>query len=291
MAENEALIPTNDYVFKRIFGRVGNEEITKGLISAIIGEEVKEVKLEESPILEGEYIDDKVGVLDVKAKLDNEVMCDIEMQIIQNSEIYKRILFYWSKLYLEGIQKGEKYKKLNKTILILIADFELNNIKEIEEYRTKWNLREERNQKVILTNVIEIYILELPKLIKQLDKKSISKEDKGAIWGRFIKNPKGLEEEEMANHDIVKRAYSELTKLQKDKREAYLAEQRLILKMDKEAMYDDGYDAGEKKGTKETKKQIVLNMHKDKVDIDTISKYTNLSKEEIEKIIKDNVKY
>ena len=30
------LTPTNDYVFKRIFGFVGNEDITKGLLNAIL---------------------------------------------------------------------------------------------------------------------------------------------------------------------------------------------------------------------------------------------------------------
>ena len=28
----DSFVPTNDYVFKRIFGRVGNEIITKGLL-------------------------------------------------------------------------------------------------------------------------------------------------------------------------------------------------------------------------------------------------------------------
>ena len=61
MEKDEAMLPTNDYVFKRIFGRVGNEEITKGLISAIIKREVKKVELDESPILEKDLRDDKVG--------------------------------------------------------------------------------------------------------------------------------------------------------------------------------------------------------------------------------------
>ena len=30
--DEEVMVPTNDYVFKRIFGHVGNEEIKKGLI-------------------------------------------------------------------------------------------------------------------------------------------------------------------------------------------------------------------------------------------------------------------
>ena len=61
MEEDKAMLPTNDYVFQRIFGKVGNEEITKGLISAIIKREVKKVELDESPILEKDLRDDKVG--------------------------------------------------------------------------------------------------------------------------------------------------------------------------------------------------------------------------------------
>lgn len=37
----------NDYTFKRIFGYVGNEEITKGLISAIIDDiEITNIELD-----------------------------------------------------------------------------------------------------------------------------------------------------------------------------------------------------------------------------------------------------
>ena len=34
--KNIILRPTNDYVFRRIFGHVGNEDITKGLVSSIV---------------------------------------------------------------------------------------------------------------------------------------------------------------------------------------------------------------------------------------------------------------
>ena len=46
-----AFIPTNDYVFKRIFGHVGNEEITKGLLNAILDTKVKKVDLDKNPII------------------------------------------------------------------------------------------------------------------------------------------------------------------------------------------------------------------------------------------------
>ena len=66
-----AVVPTNDYVFKRIFGRVGNEEITKSFINSILDTKIESVNLEGNTILEKDLLDDKVGILDIKAKLDN----------------------------------------------------------------------------------------------------------------------------------------------------------------------------------------------------------------------------
>lgn len=39
-------------------------------------------------------LDDKIGILDIKAKIENNVNCDIEMQVINKRDIEKRLLFY-----------------------------------------------------------------------------------------------------------------------------------------------------------------------------------------------------
>ena len=39
----ELLNPKNDYVFKRIFGYKGNENITKDFLNSVIDDEVEEV--------------------------------------------------------------------------------------------------------------------------------------------------------------------------------------------------------------------------------------------------------
>ena len=46
----------------------------------------------------------------------------------------------------------------------------------------------------------------------------------------------------------------------------------------------EGVEQGIKEGENKRNIEIALNMKKDKVDIDTIIKYTNLSKEEIENL-------
>ena len=85
------------------------------------------------------------------------------MQIVDKHNIEKRILYYWSKMYIGGIKKGEDYAVLERTIVILITDYNLKNLKEIPEYMTKWNLRSDKYLKKILTEVLEIYIIEANK--------------------------------------------------------------------------------------------------------------------------------
>lgn len=294
MEKNKVMVPTNDYIFKRIFGHVGNEDITKGLLTAILKREIKKVELKESPILEKDLKDDKIGILDIKAKLDDDTICNIEMQVVQNSNIEKRIMFYWSKLYFSGIREGENYNKLNKTIVILIANFELDTIKEISKYHTKWEVREEEYSKIILTNVLEIHIIELPKLNKYIGNSQIKKEDKLLnIWLKFILNPDEIGEKDMNENKEIKKAKEELSKIQQDEHEEYLAHLRQKHILDTKATEEFGYlrgkkegiEEGIKKGKQELVERTVLNMHRENINVDTICKVTNLKKKEVEKII------
>jgi predicted transposase/invertase (TIGR01784 family) len=144
------LTPTNDYVFKRIFGHVGNEIITKGLLNAILDTKVEKVDLDKNTITEKDIFDEKIGILDVKATLNNNVLCDIEMQLVNQANIEKRLMFYWSKVYTSSIVQGKKYNELKKTIVILIANFEIKNLQDIPKGHTEWKLREKECVKFLL---------------------------------------------------------------------------------------------------------------------------------------------
>ena len=43
--KEKIVVPTNDYVFKRIFGKPGNEEITKSFLNSILDTEVTRSRL------------------------------------------------------------------------------------------------------------------------------------------------------------------------------------------------------------------------------------------------------
>lgn len=73
-------------------------------------------------------------------------------------------MFYCAKLFIKSLKSGKNYSSLKKSISILIADYELDELKEIPKYITKWNVREEDYSKIILTDVMEIYINLLTKV-------------------------------------------------------------------------------------------------------------------------------
>lgn len=100
--------PTNDYVFKRIFGKKGNESITRDFIEKVTGIKYEIINLDETPILESDLIGNKMGILDIKVLADNVNNIDIEMQVAPNDYIADRILWYWAKMYSSSIESGDK---------------------------------------------------------------------------------------------------------------------------------------------------------------------------------------
>lgn len=266
------LNPKLDYVFKRIFGYVGNEKITCSLLSSILNKKVSDLQLDCNPILEKDLIDDKIGILDIKAKIDNDINCDIELQVVDRKNIKKRILFYWSKMYNKSIKGGKDYSKLEKGIVILISDYEIEGLEEVKKYISKWSIREEEYRKIVLTDVMEIYIIELPKFKKYSKKKGQEELDE---WIKFIENPEVITMNE--SNKEIKEAKKVLEEISKDEREVYLADLREKYIMDQKDIEAAGYD----KGIKDEKILIAKKLLKENIDIQTISKVTDLSVEEI----------
>ena len=279
MTIRDLLKPTNDYVFKRLFGYVGNEDITKGLLSAILTDvEISYINLDCKEILEQDLMSDKLGILDIKAILNNNIQCNIEMQIIDNRDIENRLLFYWSKLYSKTISKGMGYKDAKRTIVILFADYMLDNLKKIKKYFTKWHICEDDYKNVILTKNFEIYIIELPKFKDDLLNTDIGN------WVRFLKNLEVINMNDMQK-DALNKAKALLEEISQDDHERELALKREMFLMDRKSEIDTALEKGKKEGYESGKKEAIKEMTRrllqDNVDIEIIKKVTELSEEEI----------
>ena len=249
--ETKTLSPKLDVVFQALFGEIGNERITKGFLETILKRKIESIDLSKNPILRREFKDDKLGVLDILAELDGKEKCNIEMQLIDQSNIIERILYYWSRLYTRQIKTGEDYSLLEKTIVILITDFEVKNLKEMD-YHSVWKIMDNKTGGKILTDKLEIDIIELPK-IKGREKEK----DKLLDWLYFLENPKSERvTEKMRENKEIKEATEKLDSLSEDERMQRIADLRLKAIMDEKAIYAKGLEDGERKREEELKERM-----------------------------------
>ena len=163
--------PLNDFVFKKVFGEKGNEDILISFINAVLKrtkkEPIVELEIIDNKQLTKELILDKTGIIDVRAKTSNGEHIDIEVQLTDQGNMDKRTLFYWGKMYLENIKQGQDYTSLEKVITINILDFEFLGT---ENYQSSFHLWEDIEKDYMLTDVVEIHFLELPKFRRKKDK-------------------------------------------------------------------------------------------------------------------------
>ncbi len=287
--KNSILSPKLDVVFQILFGEVGSEEITKDLLSTILDEEINEIDLNQNIVLRRRSLKDKMGIVDVLAKINNNEYCNIEMQIIDYKNSEKRTLYYWAKKYTEEIQKGNDYKDLKRTICVLIADFEIKDLEGLG-FHSKWKIIEVNERKKVLTDDFELHIIELPKMRKR---KANGKDKKLLEWLSFLENPESNEViSYMEKNENMKRAKEKLNTLSANDELRILAELREKAIRDekslKEGYYNDGKIDGLKQGRVEgiiqNNKKIAKKLKEKGLGIDFIIEITNLTKEEIEKL-------
>ena len=280
-------MPTNDFIFKKIFGSAGSEKITTSLLKAILKIDITAIDLDKNPITEKEVLDDKLGVMDIRLEINGNVDCDVEMEMVNRGNIEIRLMRYVSKIFIRGLKVGEKYIKAKDSIAILIANFELDQHKEVKKILTEYEMREKNYGNIVLTDKIKVYILELPKIER------MKSEDKNLnLWIKFIKD---LEVKHMAENEekdekleetikAIQEAKKKYEELCQDEHARYIAELREKYVEETASVRQMGYEEGLETGQEKEKKKTAKIMKDKKYSIDEIMQITELSREEIEKL-------
>ncbi|KYH35299.1 PD-(D/E)XK nuclease family transposase [Clostridium tepidiprofundi DSM 19306] len=273
------LKPLNDFIFKKLFGENEVKDNLIAFLNAVLDRKDRDrlVTLEiiDNKELTREMMEDKTGILDVRAKTEDGTQLNIEVQLTDQRNMDKRTLFYWGRLFNEGISKGEDYRKLCKVITINILNF---NYLPLNKFHSKFHLWEDDEKDYMLTDLVEIHFIEVLKF-NELKEKNL-KEDKLQRWLTFF------------NKDISEETLKELMDMDQDIRKV---EERLeYLSSDKKTI--ELYKAREKSlheranmissAKEEGREESAIEALKLGLDIDMIAKISKLSVEKVRELKK-----
>ena len=261
---------TNDYIFKKIFSKKGNESILKDFLIAILEIPIEKIEVQAEATLEKQLEENKLGRLDILAVLNDDTIVNIEVQVLNPSNFIERTLYYWSGNYYNNLMSGENYREVKKTIAINILDYE--QFREGPYHEIVRLRRDYENE--IMTDKMEIHFIQIPKFVKE--KRGV--ETKLEQWLQFISqvNSKGVELAMEKNKEIkkAKDEYEYLTGEEAERRIAFLRDKAI---RDEKSMVQGARD--------EERREIAKKMLNANMPIEQISDFTGLTIEEIKKIL------
>ena len=109
--------PKVDYAFKRVYGREENRDVLESILEAVLaGTEFGSISDLEilNPFNERDTADDKLSIVDVRARRKSGEIFNVEMQLLSFKALPQRLLYYWSVSHSGRLNKGDWYGELKQ---------------------------------------------------------------------------------------------------------------------------------------------------------------------------------
>lgn len=234
--------PKVDYAFKRVYGREENRDVLASILEAVLaGTEFATITDLEilNPFNERFTADDKLSIVDVRARQESGELFNIEMQLLPFNEMRQRLLYYWSVSFAEQLGKGNSYAALKPTIMICFADY------DVFPGRSGWHsrFRVTDAEGRLFSSELEIHILELPKFLADANTVATPLEQ----WLFFLCEATTIDPEHCPpclTLPTIHKAIEELNMISQSEadRELYLSRRKYAL--DEQSFRAEGYSAG-----------------------------------------------
>ena len=252
----EYLLPTSDYVFKRIFCDPNNlydilADFLKAVITDLQNYELEKITLRDTHVLPN-LQDDKFCVLDVMVELNSGKLIDIEIQVIDRQDMEKRTCFYLSRLISSQLPAGGRYKTIKPTIAIIITKH--NWIKDSQNYHNVYRFFDKDNNSSF-GDTMTIHTVELTKLKDDDVKTNLYN------WIKFF-NAKSKEDFKMASDasEAIAKAVKKVEELSLDKDARVEYEMRMKALSDYNSVIYDAKAEGIKEGKIKGKIEVAINL-------------------------------
>ena len=276
----------NDYAFKRVFGVEENKDVLQDLLECIL--DIPPENIAGLELLDKEFhkeiLTEKLGILDIKLRLKDGTFIDIEIQNVWYRDFAERTLYYWSKMYNEGIKQGQDYTNLPKCITINLIGKGFDKNKRLHN---KY-LVLEQDTKEPLASKLEIHILNLEKArVLEVSQFKDKKMKCLLNWLKFIETDDGevrkmLEQEST----MMRKANAAISVMEMSPRDKWLYDSRMKYEHDRASCINEGYQQGLEQGISQgayqNKLETAAAFKRMGIDIEKIAEGTGLSKKEIE---------
>ncbi len=224
--------PTVDYAFKYFLGREPTKPILINVIDSVL-DPAPDGRIDGldllNPFNPKASMDDKLSILDIKARDHAGRQFNVEMQVLATASYKKRILYYSCKFHPQQLPQGADYAELKPTISISFIDDVL--FPDVDGYHHHFQLLEKTHH-FPLTGDVEFHILELPKFMKTAGELRSDLD----VWLYFLRNAEKMDTEALPlalqSQPLVVRAVEELKVLTQDDLERERYEARLKAQMD-----------------------------------------------------------
>ena len=251
--------PKVDYAFKRVFGSEENRNVLQHLLNALLAESLarrlNDVQLL-NPFSQKDAQDDRLSILDIKARDEAGREYLIEMQLFAQASFPERLLYYGARHYSQQLAEGEKYSRLRPVIVICFVNAVL--FPEMPGYHSRFELIDPRHGGRF-SDQFMIHVIELPKFLdsKQPFEKDVDR------WTYFLRHGNEWDPATLPpflSAPEFRQATGTLTMLAQSDSERELYEARLKYTRDEAAREDYATEKGRAEGRAEEARTLILRL-------------------------------
>jgi len=274
MMEKKFYTAKYDRVFKSVLCDEDNPHLLQEFLSRVLKRKVEIVEFlkNELPVRNAS---ERVKTVDVLVKSDNEYI-HIEVNIGTPKYLHIRNFIFFSTIYSMKTKRGDKYDTDTKFIHL---DFTYTKTKDKnEDDYTEYYMQSSNGEKYVDNiKIIEYNMDRIMEYWYNEDKKKVNEYKHLIMLDLETKELEKLSE----GDDFVEEVNKKVTELNKQETfqsaMTYEEDQKLILNTEKHISFNEG--------VQERNIEIAKSMLKEKLPLETISKCTNLTIEEINKLI------
>ena len=280
------LNPKADLIFKLVFGE--HEDLMMSLLNALLplDSDGQITSLEYvTPEMVPENPSKKNSIVDVRCTDQKGRQFIVEMQLHWNEGFKQRVIFNASKAVVKQLKKGEDYTLIQPVYSLNFINEGIFQPDTDEFYHDFAIVNVEHSDRII--EGLRFVFVELPKFKPQ----NIAEKKMAVLWLRFLTEISEATEEapvDLLENEETRKALSIVEKSSMSEGQLYAYEQFWDAVVNERVLIRGGFKMGmaqgEAIGIEKTNRKNALNFKKLGVDIETISKATGLTIEEIESL-------